>query len=595
MGREVYLWIPAYLKDDFLKRFEEFFAAIDRFEFLSREEELSGRVWDFIALDRFKTSNREFAFWSGIAPLIGIDEGGPQRSRFDFLLDLLPAPSRVKANINAPGLLPLPKNRRSITNAASDPPRVLISFGAEDSAGLGLQAASALSHAARSGEITLIAPIPPHNSRGEQLELPGVRVMAKIPNLREKLAEYDLFITHFGLGAFEAVYAQLPLLLVSPTAYHEKLSKNAGFFSLGCGTKGIRRLGKLNIGSREFLEALEKRRSEIARRFGLEENQKENLGSFVAELKPRSPRRCPLCEEKTAGAFPVLARFPRETYRRCPACGTIYLARLDPPQIEYGKEYFFDFYKKQYGRTYLEDFNSLKETSRKRLGHIKALLRLAENNSDMKPSLLDIGCAYGPFLAAAAESGFAPAGIEVVEDAVRYVKEKLGFPARQGFFPGALNEEFRATQNGGEAQFDAITLWYVIEHFEEPGKMLCEINRLLKDGGVLAFSTPSFSGISGRRSLKTLLKNSPPDHFTVWSPRLCKKILSRYGFRLHKIVVTGHHPERFPLLGRYVNPARNGIFYRFLLFISRLFRLGDTFEAYGVKTGITKADNKMAG
>jgi hypothetical protein len=48
-------------------------------------------------------------------------------------------------------------------------------------------------------------------------------------------------------------------------------------------------------------------------------------------------------------------------------------------------------------------------------------------------------------------------------------------------------------------------------------------------------------------------------------------------------VVTGHHPERFPLLGAFADPAKKGPLYRFLLFISRLFRLGDTFEVYAVK------------
>jgi SAM-dependent methyltransferase len=136
------------------------------------------------------------------------------------------------------------------------------------------------------------------------------------------------------------------------------------------------------------------------------------------------------------------------------------------------------------------------------------------------------------------------------------------------------------SDNGG---FDAVTLWYVIEHFEEAGKALTEIHGLLKDGGALAFSTPSYSGISGKKSIASFLENSPPDHFAIWSPKICAWILRRYGFRLRKIVVTGHHPERFPLLGRFADPAKKGTLYRFLLLISRLFRLGDTFEVYAVK------------
>ncbi|MDR0497505.1 MAG: methyltransferase domain-containing protein [Treponema sp.] len=588
-NRDAYLWIPVHLKDDFLLRFSEFFESFESPRFLSLEEELWSRNWELMVLDRFKTSGNEFVFWNelskrGCTPLIGIDEGGPCRRSFDFLIDLLPGPKRgsgAEPNFSAPWLLPLPFNRRPITTEESvslnnTTIRVLISFGAEDEAELGLAAARVLSHQTADQkvtyplDITLIAPIPPHDSSWKIEELTGVRVMRKIPNLREQLSEYDLFISHFGLGAFEAVYARLPVLIISPTAYHEKLSRNAGFFSLGIGS-----LEKFKI-DRVFINALNIRGEEIARRFGLEEDQQEDLGTFINGLVPRSPKNCPVCK-RNAGTVRVLTRFPDESYRHC-QCGTIYLARLNLPPIEYKKEYFFDLYKKQYGKTYLEDFPSLLETGRRRMAQI---LSLIPSPQSPVPSLLDIGCAYGPFLAAAAEAGFAPFGMDPVEDAVRYVKDELGFTAWHGFFPAALPDELHQAKAD---TFDVITLWFVIEHFEEPGKELIEINRLLNDGGVVAFSTPSSSGISGRKHLRSFLKNSPPDHWTVWSHRSCRKIFKQYGFRLRKIVVTGHHPERFPLMGRFVDPSNNSPLYRLLLFVSRLFRLGDTFEAYGVKS-----------
>jgi hypothetical protein len=92
---------------------------------------------------------------------------------------------------------------------------------------------------------------------------------------------------------------------------------------------------------------------------------------------------------------------------------------------------------------------------------------------------------------------------------------------------------------------------------------------------VLAFSTPSGSGISARRSLRRFLSASPADHFTIWTPRRTGPLLRRFGFRLERMQVTGHHPERFPgrLPAGLLRPA------------SRLLGLGDTFEAYAVKIG----------
>jgi len=589
--RDAFLWVSDNLKDDFLQRFRDFFDSLDNPCLLSREEDIKDRTWDFIVLDCYKTTKKEFEFFSNFAPVIGIDEGCPFRNRFDFLIDILPSLKDEAANLFSPALLSLPQNRRPgslVETWRGSPFRILISFGAEDSAGLGIAAARSLSgFLARAKtekplEVTLVSPIPPHNTQYEIEELFGITVLGRIPYLSERLAEYDLLVTHFGISAFEAVYARLPVVLVSPGKYHEKLGRKAGFFSLGIGTGAARRLGKLacdfgGASKSDTLKTLEGKSREIADRYSLWEDQKETIANFLCRVSPRSPLNCPIC--KKPRNVSVLARFPEESYRQCPHCGIIYLARLGEPPIEYEKDYFFSDYKKQYGKTYLEDFPSLVEAGKRRLEHIKDILR----STNGKPSILDIGCAYGPFLTAAAECGFSPAGVEPAQDAARYVKETLGFPCYNGFFPAANAEEVHRLANDSEGGFDAVTLWYVIEHFEEVGKVLQEIHGLLKEGGALAFSTPSFSGISGRKSLAVFLKSSPPDHYTIWSPKICAWILRRYGFRLRKIVVTGHHPERFPVIGRFANQEKKGPLYSFLFFISRFFRLGDTFEVYAVK------------
>ncbi|MCL2381968.1 MAG: class I SAM-dependent methyltransferase [Treponema sp.] len=585
-GLETYLWLAEAQKESVFLRFRDFF---ERSSFskgfharlLSRESELSVRQWEFIILDRYKTPPQEFAFWRGLGPLIGIDEGGPRRSRFDFLVDLLPALEGPESNVSAPGLLPLPRNRRPPGASPSSPLRVLVSFGAEDAAGLGFLAAKSLAKNRRASpppEVTFVAPVRDY-AAGKKPRLSGVTVTGTQAGLKEQLAHYDLFITHFGIGAFEAVYARLPVLLVSPSGYHEKLSRNAGFLSLGIGPPAARRLENLSF-SGKFLAALSSRGARIARRFGLEGDQREDLGSFLGSLAPCAPAFCPVCGERTAPA-PVLARFPEETYHRCKHCRAIYLSRLTPPPVQYEKDYFFGAYKKQYGKTYLEDFPNLVEMGRRRLSRIQRLphfRRLREIGSETRPRVFDIGCAYGPFLAAAAERGFSPCGVDPVQDAVRHVTEELGFPAWQGFFPTGAKAE--------DGPFDAVTMWYVLEHFPQPEKILREIHRILKDGGALAFSTPSFSGVSGRKHLRSFLKASPPDHFTVWSPGICKRVLKRCGFSLRGIVVTGHHPQRFPLFGRFLRPGEKGALYRTLLLASRLFRLGDTFEVYAVKVKV---------
>jgi 2-polyprenyl-3-methyl-5-hydroxy-6-metoxy-1,4-benzoquinol methylase len=255
--------------------------------------------------------------------------------------------------------------------------------------------------------------------------------------------------------------------------------------------------------------------------------------------------------------------------------------RSSAPPIEYSQDYFFESYKNQYGKTYLDDFPHLQKNGERRLHLINTLPDLKRNApivpaDGMKHRLLDIGCAYGPFLAAAKNQGFEATGIDPAADAVDYVRKTLGINAVQGTFFESLPELKKAHGTGKDRDlYDVITLWYVLEHFEEPGKALTAINGLLVTGGILAFSTPSAAGISRRKSLYSFLEHSPADHWTIWDPRRTAAILKRYGFRLKKLIITGHHPERFP-------PLPFGM--KFPLALSRIFGMGDTFEVYAVKT-----------
>jgi 2-polyprenyl-3-methyl-5-hydroxy-6-metoxy-1,4-benzoquinol methylase/spore coat polysaccharide biosynthesis predicted glycosyltransferase SpsG len=541
--------------------------------------------WDFIIFDKFRTNPAEAVSWSALAPLIGIDEGGRYRNGFDFLIDILPNLLKQRytlPNITTLSLMSLPVTRRPSFHKTGNPLRVLISFGAEDAAGLSFPAAMALGKKASAGEldVTLIAPSLPEN-RAQTLRASSncIRISRGIPELREHLAEYDLLITHFGLCAFEAIHARLPVFLVSPGMYHEKLARSTGFFSAGTGPGAAACIDKLLLDA-EFLRSLSGRCENIASRYGLDIVPKQKLGDLLAAFTPLLSRVCPACGASFPGHGRIPsprqtpARFPGRTYRRCMRCGMIYMFRSSPPAIEYKTDYFFDLYKKQYGKTYLEDFPNLIEAGKKRLSVIKRFLN-SGTERDGAWRLLDIGCAYGPFLSAARQGGFLPQGIDPVEDAVRYVREELGIPARLGFFPDPSPED---PVKGGS--FEVITLWYVIEHFGDLRPVLEEINRLLKTGGMLAFSTPSFSGISGKKSLWTFLKQSPEDHFTLWSPGICRRVLARYGFTLKKIRISGHHPERFPLGNRL---RKSGLPWKFLLLMSHLFGLGDTFECYAIK------------
>jgi 2-polyprenyl-3-methyl-5-hydroxy-6-metoxy-1,4-benzoquinol methylase/spore coat polysaccharide biosynthesis predicted glycosyltransferase SpsG len=527
------------------------------------------RPFKLVVLDRFKTPRDELLRWKKTSPVIGIDEGGNSRDYFDFLIDILIPEGFMKpsANITSCGLLDLPKKIKTESGTEdSGILKVLISFGQEDRSGLGLSVVKKLTRKNLNGiEITLLK----GGLNNSKLRLPdSVKVLDFIPDLADHLHEYDLVITHYGITAYEAVSTGTLVLLDHPTLYHKKLAKTAGFLSI----KYLNSVIDSKTDRRKLaIQRLSGRQTQILDKSSYNpqlKNEELNLAELCGNFSLIINRNCPVCGADTP--IHSIRRFNERTYRRCSRCGVIYQDRTCPPPVEYEEGYFNEFYKKQYGKTYLEDFDNIKETAKRRLKTIKSL---ASN----RETLLDIGCAFGPFLSAACEEGYSAAGIDPAQEAVRYVREQLKIPAVHGFFPNCqIPKIYPLTY---PPLFSVITLWYVIEHFTDCLTVLKEIKKLLRPGGILAFSTPSYSGVSGRVNLGKFLSASPADHWTVWSPSMCKRALSLAGFKVKKIIITGLHPERFPLLGKFANNKKSFIHW-LLLKISKIFSLGDTFEVY---------------
>ncbi|MDR3019529.1 MAG: methyltransferase domain-containing protein [Treponema sp.] len=591
LGREAWL----FLSDNLNKLLDN--SDFDR-SWLATDNIISTKPWEFIILDRFQTPGDELARWKEIAPVIGIDEGGKHRSNFDFLIDIL-IPKKISAhepNISDVSLLKFPPKSQLKKRTADNKLKILVTFGHEDPTGLGIKTVENLLTTNHEGiEITLIR----GGLNNEELIVKNekrFKIIDSIPNLSERLGEYDLVITHYGITAYEALYAGTSVLLVNPTPYHEKLSKAAGFKTVKPkftttedtefhGEKYIKKIAPDMLAYQNsvisVVKSLAKFRkycNKLASFYGLDKEGR-NLAELVNRFSPQVNRFCLVCREKAP--VECVTRFSERTYRRCGKCGIIFMDRINPPPVVYEREYFFESYKRQYGKTYIEDFPNLIAMAKRRLSVIKASREWGVGSwkcvgEKGKGRLLDIGCAYGAFLIAAREEGYSTYGIEPAEDAVKYVNEKLNIPAVTGYFPNFL------LPTPYSPPYDIITLWYVIEHFTDCSVALSEVNKLLKSGGILAFSTPSFSGVSGKASLRKFLEKSPADHYTIWSPVICKKPLSLAGFKVKKVVNIGHHPKRFPVLGKLAKSKLSPMYW-LLLAISRILKLGDTFEVYAVK------------
>ncbi|MCL1818361.1 MAG: class I SAM-dependent methyltransferase [Spirochaetaceae bacterium] len=524
-----------------------------------REDQLAENPdgsYDFILCDRRATSADEYFRLSAGRPCVGLDEGGPARPFFSFIIDTFPRlSSRFPANINDEGLIAEspPAGELPVPAALKT---ALLSFGGEDPAGLtGLTLAA----------FDACGLFPPHTTgivEGPAFRVSAPRergtVYAGRDDIRPLFADYDCVFTSFGITPYEALAAGRVPVLVNPSPYHEKLSRKAGFYSLGAGKISRRRLKKIAASPALALP----RRGPLAAR--------EDFAAILGGLSASSPAACPVCGSPLRGP---LLRLREASFFRCRDCGISYREGFSATNIRYDKNYFFEDYRRQYGKTYLEDFAAITGFARQRLACIARLCGAAGGKRGLTgKTLLDIGCAYGPFVAAARDAGCVPRGIDIAEDAARHVSSVLGIPALAGDFLDLPPETLAP-----EGPYDIVSLWFVIEHFRQPDKALEKIAGLLVPGGILAFSTPNLRGVSGLFCLKKFLAASPADHVTLWDPRSSRKALARFGLRVLKIRVTGHHGERFPFLMRLLLRQRG------CSLISRVFGLGDTFEVYAEK------------
>ena len=535
-----------------------------------RDEQIVSRLpekkeYELIVTDAF-TLDRELALnLSKAAPVVAIDEGSLNADLCDCLLDIIPSYGLERpANISDPSFVSLPEHKRSDKKPENfdEIKSILITVGGEDPADLVVP--TSIAFASSGKKITAIVQNPEESAlrvNDEELQK-KIKFIQPVHNLKEQLSGYDVVVTHYGFTAFEALAAGCGVILLGTTALHVNLAQKYGFTCLQQG----------QINAENAISLLKNVAALYPDSPFLKEGAgKKSLGEFIKLLAGGKRFSCPVCRDESSSVEnPIVARTSLHTFRRCKTCGMLYMSWTHATEKNYNSSYFFEDYKKQYGKTYLDDFKNIKKQCVRRTSVVDMLYRA--NHKAVTPAVLDIGCAFGPYLDAANDAGWQVFGTDISKEAVDYVQNTLHYPATTAKFP-----EFDPADEFGVKNFDAVTMWYVIEHFQDLDSVLKGVSKILKTGGIFAFSTPSASGVSGRFNTQSFFQNSPTDHFTLWEPGRAASILKKYGFKVAKIVSTGHHPERFPNL-----KGQKSTSLKFALYsgASHFFGLGDTFEVY---------------
>jgi SAM-dependent methyltransferase len=147
--------------------------------------------------------------------------------------------------------------------------------------------------------------------------------------------------------------------------------------------------------------------------------------------------------------------------------------------------------------------------------------------------LLDIGCGYGFFLKKMAQDGWQVEGIEVSPTGRTYAENELELRIHTGPL-----ENISLPTN----RFDAVTLFYVIEHVPKPKQLLLEVYRILKPGGLLLLRWPHSAPVvkvMGPFSKRYDVFHTPY-HLYDFNPGNMKQMLRQAGFRAIETMIGAH-------------------------------------------------------
>jgi 2-polyprenyl-3-methyl-5-hydroxy-6-metoxy-1,4-benzoquinol methylase len=138
---------------------------------------------------------------------------------------------------------------------------------------------------------------------------------------------------------------------------------------------------------------------------------------------------------------------------------------------------------------------------------------------------LDVGCATGQFVEAAAKAGMAAEGFDVSPGAVARARAR-GLTAHL-----ARVEDFEPT-----APYDTITAFDVIEHMLDPRAFLDRLRRWLVPGGTLVLTLPDVSSIYPRLLMRRhWFYYLPSDHLYYFDPRTITRLLTEHGFVVERV------------------------------------------------------------
>jgi len=234
-------------------------------------------------------------------------------------------------------------------------------------------------------------------------------------------------------------------------------------------------------------------------------------------MRDGEPVACAVCGVDDARVLSRRARWgQRVTTVVCRRCGLVYAS----PRPE--RERLARFYRERIYPQYTDATGRFTE-------RLRAASRLqARDTFDFfvgragqrmaATRLLEVGCGLGDFLVLARQAGARVLGLELEGPYADFAEKEHDLSISRG----------RIEELDTEARFDAIALFHVVEHLEDPVGVLAALRPRLASGGRLFIEVPNFMG-PWRIPFTEFLRL---EHLYNFSPDTLRWVLARAGFRV---------------------------------------------------------------
>jgi SAM-dependent methyltransferase len=148
--------------------------------------------------------------------------------------------------------------------------------------------------------------------------------------------------------------------------------------------------------------------------------------------------------------------------------------------------------------------------------------------------VLDAGCGIGYGAAILNEAGARVVGVDASAEAI--ARARAGYPGPDYLVGDVLSLPF------ADASFDVITCLEVIEHVDDPQRLVRELARMLRRGGALFLSTPNAR--MERLHERGIGSAENPYHLSPFRPGRLRRLVRRAGL---DAVLYGQSRDRGPL------------------------------------------------